>query len=139
MAASPVPVLPAAAHVVVAGPVLVVDDEAPVRGLAARALRRAGWEVIEAANGDEALETVTGDLALVVSDVIMPGLDGLGLVRALRERQPGLKALLMSGYADARQRNALATQDIQFLGKPFRPAELVALAGQPPAASVRAA
>jgi two-component system cell cycle sensor histidine kinase/response regulator CckA len=133
------PVVSAVSHVAAAGPVLVVDDEAPVRGLAARALRRAGWEVIEAANGDEALEAVTGDLALVVSDVMMPGLDGLGLVRALRERQPGLKALLMSGYADARQRSALATQDIQFLGKPFRPAELVALAGQPPEAAGQAA
>jgi two-component system, cell cycle sensor histidine kinase and response regulator CckA len=139
MAVSPVALPHAADQVVSAGPVLVVDDEAPVRGLAARALRRAGWEVIEAANGDEALEVVKGDLALVVSDVIMPGLDGLGLVRALRERQPGLKALLMSGYADARQRNALATQDIQFLGKPFRPAELVALAGDPPEAAGRAA
>ena len=131
--ARPVLLPPAADHVVTAGPVLVVDDEALVRHLAARALRRAGWAVIEAASGDEALEAVAGDLALVVSDVIMPGLDGLGLVRALRQRQPGLKALLMSGYADARQRKALVTQDIQFLGKPFRPADLVELVGQPPA------
>jgi two-component system cell cycle sensor histidine kinase/response regulator CckA len=123
--------LPPAANI--AGPVLVVDDEAPVRGLSARALRRAGWEVIEAANAGEALEAVTGKLALVVSDVIMPGLDGPALVQALRQRQPGLPALLMSGYADARQREALAAQDIRFLAKPFRPAELVSLVGMPPA------
>jgi two-component system cell cycle sensor histidine kinase/response regulator CckA len=119
-------------NAVTAGPVLVVDDEAPVRGLSARALRRAGWDVIEAANADEALEAVTGNLALVVSDVIMPGLDGPALVHALRLRQPGLPALLMSGYADARQREALAAQDIRFLAKPFRPADLVSLVGMPP-------
>jgi len=130
---SPAP-LPAAPRPAAAGgPVLVVDDEAPVRRLAARALRRAGWDVIEAENAGEALELAGGKLALVVSDVIMPGLDGPGLVRALRQKQPGLPAVLMSGYADAQQRQALLAEDIFYLAKPFRPADLVALAGLPPA------
>jgi len=104
---------------------LLVEDEAPVRLVAARALRRAGWEVAEAASGEAALEEVAGDLACVVSDVIMPGMDGPALVAALRDRQPGLPALLMSGYADAGQRKSLAALDIAFLAKPFTAAELV--------------
>jgi CheY-like chemotaxis protein len=63
----------------------------------------------------------------------MPGLDGPALVRALRQQQPGLPAVPMSGYADAWQRQALLAEAIRDLAKPFRPADLVALAGLPPA------
>jgi two-component system cell cycle sensor histidine kinase/response regulator CckA len=84
--------------------------------------------VIEAGDGAEALAEAPENLSLVVSDVIMPGLDGPALVRALREAQPGLPAILMSGYADSAQRAALAAQDIAFLAKPFGVPELVGLA-----------
>jgi two-component system, cell cycle sensor histidine kinase and response regulator CckA len=109
---------------------LLVEDEAPVRRLAARALRRAGWEVIEAACGTDALEAAPERVTLLVSDVVMPGLDGPGLVRALREKQPGLPAILISGYADATQRETLAADDIGFLAKPFGMGELVAFASR---------
>jgi two-component system cell cycle sensor histidine kinase/response regulator CckA len=112
------------------GRLLLVEDEPAVRRLAARALRRAGWEVVEAGDGDEALEMPDGPLVLLVSDVIMPGTDGPSLVRALRKRRPGLPAILISGYADAAQRQALAREDICFLAKPFAMAELVLLAAQ---------
>jgi len=112
------------------GRLLLVEDEPAVRRLAARALRRAGWDVMEAGDGADALEMLEGPVALLVSDVIMPGMDGPTLVRALRERQPGLPAILMSGYADATQRQALAGEDICFLAKPFPMADLVQLAAK---------
>ncbi len=102
-----------------------MDDEAPVRRLAARALRRAGWAVTEAASGAEALALAPADLSMLVSDVMMPEMDGPTLVAALRQRWPGLPCILMSGYADAAQRQALAARDIGFLAKPFTMGELV--------------
>ncbi len=108
--------------------VLLVDDEAAVRRLAERALSRDGWRVIAATSGEDALDAVArtgdGDLACVVSDVVMPGMDGPALVRALRHRWPRLPAILMSGYADAELRQALQSADICFLSKPFSMTEL---------------
>jgi two-component system, cell cycle sensor histidine kinase and response regulator CckA len=107
---------------------LLVDDEAPVRRLAARALRRAGWDVTEAEDAESALAMDQTGIDLLISDVIMPGLDGPALTASLRARHPGLPAVLISGYADAAQRAALAKQDIVFLAKPFGMAQLVATA-----------
>jgi two-component system cell cycle sensor histidine kinase/response regulator CckA len=110
--------------------ILLVDDEAPVRRLAERALARQGWRVIAATSADDALEILSrenpgADLACVISDVVMPGLDGPALVRRLRETWPGLPAILMSGYADAGLRHALQAADICFLGKPFGMSDLI--------------
>ncbi len=66
----------------------------------------------------------------MISDVVMPGLDGPTLVRTLRQSQPGLPAILMSGYADSTLREALQAQDILYLGKPFAMAELKAKLGE---------
>ncbi len=109
--------------------VLLVDDEAPVRRLAERALRRQGFEVIAAASAEDALDCLAQEqcgasLACVISDVSMPGLDGPALVRRLRETWPTLPAILMSGYADAALRDSLQAADICFLAKPFSMAEL---------------
>ncbi len=109
--------------------VLLVDDEAPVRRLAERALRRQGFEVIAAASAEDALDFLSQEntglnLACVISDVVMPGLDGPALVRRLRETWPALPAILMSGYADAALRDSLQAADICFLAKPFSMAEL---------------
>ncbi len=103
---------------------LLVDDEAPVRRLAERVLQRAGWQVVAATCAEDALELVEagglgGALACVISDVVMPGLDGPALVRTLRQGQAGLPAILMSGYADASLRRDLQAADIRFLPKPF--------------------
>jgi two-component system cell cycle sensor histidine kinase/response regulator CckA len=123
---APVPTVPPPSRMV-----LLVDDEAPVRRLAARVLRRAGWEVMDAgcAEDAEALLADVPALGCVVSDVIMPGVDGPSLVRGLRQRFPGLPAILMSGYADAALRESLAAADILFLAKPFAMAELARLVG----------
>jgi len=110
--------------------VLLVDDEAPVRRLAERALTREGWNVITANSAEDALETIARtnpgpSLACVISDVVMPGLDGPALVRRLRDEWPNLPAILMSGYADAGLRQSLQAADICFLAKPFGMNELI--------------
>ncbi len=118
--------------------VLLVDDDDAIRRLGKRALERAGWTVIEADGGEAALEVDLADIDCVVSDVSMPGMDGPSLVRALRELRANLPALLMSGYADAEQRRALAGEDIAFLAKPFAMADLTGAVGKLAAARAEA-
>jgi two-component system cell cycle sensor histidine kinase/response regulator CckA len=110
------------------GRVLLVEDEAPVRRLAERTLSRRGWQVIGAACAQDALDLMAAgegaDLACVVSDVVMPGMDGPTLVRTLRNIWPELPAILVSGYADAPLRAQLASEQVCFLSKPFAMADL---------------
>ncbi len=120
---------PAPAPRMRSGRVLLVEDEAPVRKLAERALGRAGFTVTACDTARAALDIASGseaELTAVVSDVVLPGMDGPALVRALRVSVPHLPAVLVSGYADGRQREALAADDIVFLPKPFAMRELVA-------------
>ncbi len=110
---------------------LLVEDEPAVRTLAERVLVRAGWQVVSAASAEDALELLEagglgGALACVISDVVMPGMDGPALVRVLRRESPGLPAVLVSGYADAGLRQSLQAADIRFLPKPFAMADLTA-------------
>ena len=104
--------------------VLLVDDEDGVRRLAARALTKDGWTVLSAESGESALallaEQAEGTrLCAVLSDVVMPGMDGPALVRAVRSLHPGLPAILASGYAEEAVRGDLAAEDIAFLPKPY--------------------
>jgi two-component system cell cycle sensor histidine kinase/response regulator CckA len=133
-AAEAAPLSPVARAPTAGRTILLVDDEAPVRRLAEKALRREGWHVITAYSAEDALETVARatpgpELACVVSDVVMPGMDGPALVRRLRQQWPGLPAILMSGYADAGLRQSLQAADIFFLAKPFSMNELTRAAG----------
>lgn len=98
--------------------VLVVDDEDLVRGLAAVALRRAGYDVLEAATPSAALD-VEGEIDLLLTDVVLPEMDAFELARRLVARWPEVRVLYMSGYANA-------AEEGEFIGKPFTPAELVA-------------
>ena len=114
--------------------VLVVEDEEPVRRVLARALTCAGWRVVAAETGEEALQMLGGadgstesQLSVVVSDVVMPGMDGPALVRAVRLRYPNVPAVLVSGYAEPMLRQELTSQDICFLPKPYATAELLEL------------
>jgi two-component system cell cycle sensor histidine kinase/response regulator CckA len=109
--------------------VLLVDDEAPLRRLAAVALERAGHQVTQAEDGDSALELIEAGLepGAMVSDIAMPGLDGVALARAARRHRPGLPVVLMSGYAEAALGLSMERDGIVFLPKPYRPAELVAV------------
>ena len=100
-------------------PILLVDDETPVRRLIKTVLLRHGFQVIEAEDGVSALSTLTqlkGDLSLVVSDVVMPWLDGIGLCQQVKKIFPHIPVLLISGN----QPNACRVGD-RFLEKPFHP------------------
>jgi CheY-like chemotaxis protein len=109
--------------------VLVVEDEPAVRSLARRSLEAVGVAVAEAANGREALEVLARGGAkpqLVLTDVIMPGLNGRELAEAMAAAYPGLPVLFMSAYAeDDVARNLLPEQSV-YIQKPFTPEELVA-------------
>ena len=116
-----------------AGEILLVEDDDEVRRIAARMLRRAGYAVREATNGLEALDRLDAmeregcPPALVLSDVMMPGMDGSELATRLEERSPSLPVLLMSGHVGPavsmrRGRNVRGP----ILAKPFATAELLA-------------
>lgn len=110
--------------------VLLVEDEAPVRAFAARALRLHGFEVIEADSGERALQ-ILSDAALAVdifvTDVVMPGLDGPGWVRTALQSREGTRVIFMSGYMEATlSDNNAAVPGALFLPKPFSLSELVA-------------
>ncbi|MFM5953008.1 MAG: response regulator [Novosphingobium sp.] len=103
------------------GRVLLVEDEDMVRAVAERALTRAGYTVTTASDGDVGLEIVTGgaEFDLVVSDVVMPAMDGPSMVREIRQRQPGMPVLFMSGYAEEQLRKEIDIDGVEFLPKPF--------------------
>ncbi len=112
------------------GTVLLVEDEEAVRAFAARALSSRGYQVVEAGTGIEALSAIEkngGDIDLVVSDVVMPEMDGPTLLRELRRRRPELKVIFISGYAEeAFKKNLPEGESFTFLPKPFSLKELVA-------------
>jgi two-component system, cell cycle sensor histidine kinase and response regulator CckA len=112
------------------GTVLLVEDEDAVRSFAARALGQRGYQVLEATTGAEALELFAshnGEVDLVVSDVVMPEMDGPTLMKHLRSERPDLKIIFISGYAeDAFKRNLSENEEFLFLQKPFDLKELAA-------------
>jgi two-component system cell cycle sensor histidine kinase/response regulator CckA len=112
------------------GTILLVEDEEGLRSLNARGLRSRGYTVIEASNGIEALEALDekdGAVDLVVSDVVMPEMDGPTLLRAMRKRNPDLKIIFVSGYAeDAFAKSLEENEKFDFLAKPFALSALVA-------------
>ena len=110
------------------GLVLLVEDEDAVRAFAVRALRNKGYTVIEAGSGEQALDLPPEQLDRVdvlVTDVVMPSMDGPTLAEHLRQRRPGLKILFISGYAEDGLRRSLAnTDNVSFLPKPFSLSQL---------------
>ena len=104
------------------GRVLLVEDEVEVRQFAVRALKRQGYQVLEAADGVEALEIMKaneGTVDIVVSDVVMPEMDGPTLFKELRRRNPTIKVIFVSGYPNEAFRESLGSDDFAFLPKPF--------------------
>jgi two-component system cell cycle sensor histidine kinase/response regulator CckA len=112
------------------GTILLVEDEEGLRSLNARGLRSRGYSVIEASNGVEAMEALeqkNGAVDLVVSDVVMPEMDGPTLLKTMRGRNPDLKIIFVSGYAeDAFDKSLPENQQFAFLPKPFTLSQLVA-------------
>ena len=106
-----------------AGRILFVEDEDAVRGIAARLLRQRGYEVIEAADGEEALllaEEHAGQIDMMISDVIMPGLDGPSLLRKARPFLGDAPVMFISGYAESDFSDLLQDET----GVSFRPKPL---------------
>lgn len=106
------------------GTILLVEDEDPVRLFAARALRSKGYEVLEARSGESALDMLADadmpGIDLLITDVVMPGIDGPTLVRRVRSSRPDLPVICISGYSeDALRQRVVGTQGISFLPKPF--------------------
>ncbi|MCV6597345.1 MAG: ATP-binding protein [Mangrovicoccus sp.] len=117
-----------------AGVILLVEDEAPVRAFASRALRLRGYTVLEAENAEEALKRLSDrslDVDLFVSDMVMPGMDGPSWVREALKTRPNTRVVFMSGYAE----DALSDQQARipnsvFLPKPFSLQDLTATVQQ---------
>lgn len=104
------------------GKVLLVEDEDMVRAVAERALTRAGYDVKACGGGEEGLAAIAEPGAafdIVVSDVVMPGMDGPAMVRAIRAARPNMPVLFMSGYAEEQLRRDIDITDMHFIAKPF--------------------
>lgn len=114
--------------------VLLVEDEAPVRAFASRALKLRGYRVIEASSGEQALSLLTDDrlkIDLFVSDVVMPGLDGVSWVRHALKDRPGTRVIFMSGYTeDVFEDGRNPIDGASFLQKPFSLTDLIAAVGE---------
>ena len=121
---------PAARDVTGQDTILLVEDEEAVRSFAARALRMRGYNVLEASGGEEALEIVKAgkeEIHLLITDVVMPNMDGPTLVRHVKGLKPELAVIFMSGYAEeAFRRNDENASDLHFLPKPFGLKQLAA-------------
>ena len=122
--------------------ILVVEDQAGVRRLACDVLKNAGYEVIEAGSGDEALALVqrhTGAIDLMLTDVMMPGITGTQLAARLASLRPGMKVLFTSGHSpEVIAELGVSEGGAGYLPKPFTPSELAARVRQALGAGTRA-
>lgn len=104
------------------GTILLVEDEDAVRLFGTRALRNKGYKVIEARSGEQALEVLRSEqgIDVLISDVVMPGMDGVTLAKLVRMERPNIRLLLISGYSEDVARNGIDPEaGIHFLPKPF--------------------
>jgi len=105
------------------GTLLLVEDEAPLRALATETLKRLGYHVLPAGNGLEALvaaDQYAGEIAVVITDIVMPRMGGPELVEKLRRKRPNFQVIFMSGYTEAAVlESATIAQDAIVLNKPF--------------------
>ncbi|CAN5139932.1 hypothetical protein BH10PSE12_BH10PSE12_32010 [soil metagenome] len=108
------------------GTILLVEDEDMVRNVAERALSRQGYTVLTAADGEQALEILAGGttIDLMISDVVMPNMDGPTMVGHARITHPDLPVLFMSGYAEEQLRKSIDIANVAFLPKPFSVSQL---------------
>jgi two-component system cell cycle sensor histidine kinase/response regulator CckA len=112
---------------------LVAEDDSLVRGMTGRALAEAGYTVLEAANGRDALDLVkrlSGRLDLVITDVGMPVMGGYELARRLQQQRPGLPIVFMTGYGDEASRDPLTASLGPLMQKPFDPVALLRVVGE---------
>ncbi|HRE07515.1 MAG TPA: response regulator [Opitutaceae bacterium] len=110
--------------------VMIVDDEAPICSMVAEILSSAGYKVWEANSGARALEVWAShrqEIGLILLDVVMPGMDGLTLLSALRRQKPNADIVLVSGRLDEDTRWLASESGCHYLPKPFEVSDLVRL------------
>ena len=106
--------------------ILVVDDEVAVRALIANVLRKEGYQVLDASNGQHALEILkvhAGPVHLLLTDFVMPGMNGIELATAVRNERQGTTVLVISGYTSSQI--AAEEKKVDFLQKPMDPHTLL--------------
>jgi two-component system cell cycle response regulator CpdR len=79
--------------------ILLAEDDESLRGFLARALERAGYDVVSCADGDEAVASLDGEFDLLLTDIVMPGLDGIEVARIAAQRHPALRIMFITGFA----------------------------------------
>ncbi|WP_373490885.1 response regulator [Parasphingorhabdus sp.] len=118
------------------GHILLVEDEDMVRAVAERALTRQGYTVVTASEGEEALGLLAAQAEsehpfdMIVSDVVMPNMDGPTMAKHVRKHYPDLPILFMSGYAEAQLRKSIDLDKVNFLPKPFSVAQIAEAVGE---------
>jgi two-component system cell cycle sensor histidine kinase/response regulator CckA len=118
------------------GHILLVEDEDMVRAVAERALTRQGYTVVTASEGEEALGLLAAQadteqpFDMIVSDVVMPNMDGPTMAKHVRKNHPDLPILFMSGYAEAQLRKSINLDKVNFLPKPFSVAQIAEAVGE---------
>ncbi|OJX68058.1 PAS domain-containing sensor histidine kinase [Magnetospirillum sp. 64-120] len=113
---------PESADLTGSGTILLVEDEDAVRMFGTRALKNKGYKVIEARSGEQALDVLRSEqgIDVLISDVVMPGMDGVTLAKLVRMERPLIKLILISGYSEDVARNGIDPDaGIHFLPKPF--------------------
>jgi len=107
--------------------ILLAEDDESMRGFLVRALKKAGYEVIDFANGEEAFERLKSEpFTLLLTDIVMPKMDGIELARRASELDPDLKIMFITGFAAVVLNNDIAApKDARVLSKPFHLKDLV--------------
>jgi len=106
--------------------ILLAEDDNSIRGFLTRALERADHEVVACENGDDAIDALDqGPYDLLLTDIVMPGADGIEVARVAAARQPGLRIMFITGFAAVALTAAQATPDAKVLSKPVHLRDLV--------------
>jgi two-component system cell cycle response regulator CpdR len=106
--------------------ILLAEDDNSLRKFLARALTKAGHEVTECENGDEAIDALeTGPFNLLLSDIVMPGADGIEVARVAAARQPGIRIMFITGFAAVALSAAQTAPQAKVLSKPVHLRDLV--------------
>jgi two-component system cell cycle response regulator CpdR len=106
--------------------ILLAEDDDSLRGFLARALERAGYDVVACADGDEAASVLDQDWDLLLTDIVMPGMDGIEVARLAAARHPGLRIMFITGFAAvALAAGEAAPPGAKVLSKPIHLREIV--------------
>ena len=107
--------------------ILLAEDDHSLRGFLTRALERGGHEVVDCENGDDAIDALEfGPYDLLLTDIVMPGADGIEVARVAAQRQPDIRIMFITGFAAvALNADSKAPKDAKVLSKPFHLRDLV--------------